>query len=136
MKSLGRHLIMELYDCDRQVLNDIDRIDQIVLEAARTARATVVSQVGHQFSPHGVSAIVAIGESHLAVHTWPEHGYCAADIFTCGDQADNDGDIQVLRQAFRAGDCAALEVFRGLRDHTGESVPVGRPYQSPSSAAT
>lgn len=136
MKPLGRHLIMELYDCDRQVLNDIDRIDQIVLEAARTARATVVSQVGHQFSPHGVSAIVAIGESHLAVHTWPEHGYCAADIFTCGDHTDNDAAFQALRQAFGARRCAAYEVTRGLPDHPGEPVPVGRPYQSPSASAT
>lgn len=136
MKSLGRHLIMELYDCDRQVLDDIGRIDEILLEAAAAARATVVSKVGHQFAPHGVSAIVAIGESHLAVHTWPEHGYCAADIFTCGDHTDNDAAFQVLRQAFRAGNCAALEVTRGLRDRPGEPVPVGRPYQSPSSAAT
>lgn len=127
---------MELYDCDRQILDDVERIDRIVVEAARAANATVVSQVGHQFAPYGVSAIVAIGESHLAVHTWPEHGYCAADIFTCGEHTDNEAAFEVLRRAFRARDCAAMEVTRGLRERVGETVPVARPYQSPSSSAT
>jgi len=127
---------MELYDCDRQILDDVERIDAIVLEAAQAARATVVTKVGHQFVPYGVSAIVAIGESHLAVHTWPEYGYCAADIFTCGDHTDNGAAFEVLRRAFGARDCAAMEVRRGLRQHPREAVPIARPYQSPSSPAT
>lgn len=122
MKPLGRHLIMELYDCDCGLLDDVEQVEAIMLRAVEAAHATVVSHACHHFSPHGVSAIVAIGESHLSIHTWPEYGYCAADIFTCGDDTDNDAAFQLLRDAFRARRHVAFEVKRGLLDLPDDQV--------------
>ncbi|MFH1567942.1 MAG: adenosylmethionine decarboxylase [Gemmatimonadota bacterium] len=116
MRPLGRHLIMELYECDPAVLDDAAQIEEIMLRAAAAAHATVVTRACHHFAPHGVSAIVAIGESHLSVHTWPEYGYCAADLFTCGATTDNGAAFEVLRQAFGARRHLAFELRRGLVD--------------------
>lgn len=123
MKRLGRHLIMELYDCDATILDSVEQVEEIMLRAAEAAGATVVTHACHHFSPHGVSAIVAIGESHLSIHTWPEYGYCAADIFTCGDGTDNSAALDVMRDAFRAGRHVAFEVQRGLLGQTDSPLP-------------
>lgn len=84
MNSLGRHLLAEFYDCGTDALNDPGRIERFMNEAARRSGATVVQSVFHAFSPHGVSGVVVVEESHLAVHTWPEYRYAAVDYFACG----------------------------------------------------
>ena len=84
MKALGKHLLLELNDCDPKLLNDIGLIREIMLAAANESGATVLGESFHQFSPQGVSGVILIAESHLSVHTWPEHGYAGADILTCG----------------------------------------------------
>ena len=122
MKQLGRHLIMELYDCDTTILDRAEAVEDIMLRAAEAAGATVVSHACHHFAPHGVSAIVAIGESHISIHTWPEYGYCAADIFTCGDSTDNGAAFELIRDALGARRHVAFEVQRGLLDRPDEEV--------------
>ena len=84
MDALGRHLLLELNDCNREVLDDLDYIRQAMRGAAEQAGATIVGESFHKFDPIGVTGIVAIAESHLCIHTWPEYGYAAADVFTCG----------------------------------------------------
>ena len=64
--------------------------------------ATVVSSHFHQFSPYGISGVVIIQESHLTLHTWPEYGYAAVDVFTCGD-IDLDAGVVYLQEALEAG---------------------------------
>ena len=85
MNALGKHLLLELNDCDKEVLNDLSFLKGILLAAATEAGATVLGESFHHFNPQGVSGVVVITESHLLIHTWPEYGYAAADIFTCGD---------------------------------------------------
>ncbi|MCD6443029.1 MAG: adenosylmethionine decarboxylase, partial [Thermotogae bacterium] len=85
MKSLGRHLLAEFYDCDPNILRDLETIREYLKEAAEVANATIVNWTFHQFSPQGVSGVVVIAESHLAIHTWPEYRYAAVDLFTCGE---------------------------------------------------
>lgn len=114
MKKLGTQLIVELYDCDREALNSTDAVGEIMLRAAAAARMTVVSHSFHKFSPHGVTGVLLIKESHIAVHTWPEHGYCALDIFTCGQLTDGDAAIEVIREALNSGRHVVMEVGRGL----------------------
>ncbi|MEX2689255.1 MAG: adenosylmethionine decarboxylase [Candidatus Njordarchaeum guaymaensis] len=80
---LGKHLIIELHGVDSELLNDIERLKKILIESAITAGATIIGQVFHKFSPHGVTGIIAVKESHLSIHTWPEFNYAALDIFTC-----------------------------------------------------
>lgn len=113
MNALGTHLLIEFYDCDQKVLNDEKFVEKLFIKAALEAKATVVEQVFHKFSPHGVSGVVVISESHLAVHTWPEYGYAAVDVFTCGTEIDPWIAQQVIREGLKAGNSTALEMKRG-----------------------
>lgn len=88
MNTLGNHLLVELYDCPQDRLNDAPFLERTLEDSARDAGATVVISSFYPFSPHGVSGVVVITESHLAIHTWPERGYAAVDVFTCGDAVD------------------------------------------------
>ncbi|WP_221774716.1 adenosylmethionine decarboxylase [Pelagicoccus albus] len=84
-RELGTHILVELNDCPEKLLVEKSALQEALVESANQAGATVVKPVFHQFSPHGLSGVVVIAESHIAVHTWPEYNYAAIDIFTCGD---------------------------------------------------
>ncbi len=116
MKSLGKHLIVELYECNRDLINDVAQVEKILVEAVERSKATIVQPVFHQFSPHGVSGVVVIAESHFSIHTWPEYGYCALDIFTCGDLIDSDASLQFLKERFGAGSLSVVDIKRGVLD--------------------
>lgn len=123
MKALGRQLLVELYDCDRDILNDVDRIRAILMEATRLSGATIVSDTFHLFNPHGVSGAIVIAESHVAIHTWPEHGYAAVDVFTCGDTIDPWVIMNHMEEHFGAGSMSQMELRRGLfRDEVAHKI--------------
>src|SRR2546427_2194 len=96
LHALGRHLVLELNGCNPKLLNDVKRVEEIMVAAAKIAKATIVGTHFHQFSPFGISGIVVIAESHVSVHTWPEHGYAAVDIFTCGETLTPEVAVQYL----------------------------------------
>ncbi len=116
MNALGKHLLLELKDCDRETLDDLDLLKDILLAAANEAGATVLGESFHQFNPHGVSGVVIIAESHLFIHTWPELGYAAIDIFTCGDTVQPDKAAQKLIRGLGAKSHSILEIQRGILD--------------------
>jgi spermidine synthase len=116
MNSLGRHVLVDLYDCDADLLDDLAFIEKSMVRAAVDAGATVVAASFHPFHPCGVSGIVAIQESHLAVHTWPEHGFAAVDLFTCGTEIDPWSAYEFLKTAFGAAHGTAMEIHRGIPD--------------------
>lgn len=116
-RYLGRQLIAELYDCDPGRLTDRELIEQAMNEAAREAGATIVDSVFHLFNPHGVSGVVIIAESHLTIHTWPEYGYAAIDVFTCGETIDPAEAVDRLAAALGAGHHSVTEVNRGFTRH-------------------
>jgi S-adenosylmethionine decarboxylase len=122
MKSLGRHLLTEFYSCDREILNDLDRIRKIMEESAITSGASIVKSVFHLFNPHGVSGVVVIAESHLAIHTWPEYGFTAVDIFTCGEEVDPWRAYRYLKEKLRAGSTSTVEILRGKIESDGEGL--------------
>ncbi len=113
MKELAKHFIAELYECDREIINNVSAVEQVLLEAAKAANATVVGHSFHEFSPHGVSGVVIIAESHISIHTWPEYGYAAVDIFTCGTLFDNDAAINTIRDGLKADKIIPMEIKRG-----------------------
>lgn len=119
MNALGRHILVEYYNCDNDILNDVDFIEDSMVQAARDAGATVINSTFHHFSPIGVSGVVVIQESHLAIHTWPEFGYAAVDLFTCGDVIDPWLMYDFLFKAFKAGHGSAIEALRGERRLVG-----------------
>lgn len=114
MQALGRQILVEFYDCNRDILNGEEQIRDILLEGVRRSGATIVSDTFHTFSPHGVSGVVVIAESHVAIHTWPEHGYAAVDIFTCGETIDPWTIQKFLEDEFEADNVSSMEMKRGL----------------------
>ena len=81
--NLGQHVLAEFFECDPNILNSIDKVEKYMVDAALECGATIVQKCFHMFNPYGVSGVVIISESHLAIHTWPELGYAAVDLFTC-----------------------------------------------------
>ncbi|MBN2809135.1 MAG: S-adenosylmethionine decarboxylase proenzyme [Deltaproteobacteria bacterium] len=123
MEALGRHLLVEFFSCRRELLDDLERVEDLMKEAARLSGATIVQSVFHRFQPHGISGVVVIAESHLAIHTWPEHGYAAVDFFTCGADIDYWAAHDFLKKVFAAADSEVRELLRGgERDSAGRLV--------------
>jgi len=114
MQALGRHMLLELFDCDPEAINDLDFVKGAMVEAAKRAEATIVNVVFHAYSPHGISGAVIIAESHLAIHTWPEYGYAAVDIFTCGDTLQPQVAVDYLVEQFGAARTSVIELQRGV----------------------
>lgn len=101
--ALGTHLTLEYYDCSAKILADAGKMEAAFIAAAKCSGATVLGSNFHAFEPQGVSGFVIIAESHFSVHAWPEYGYAAVDIFTCGDTIDFDAAIKYLREAMHSG---------------------------------
>ncbi|RLF24603.1 MAG: S-adenosylmethionine decarboxylase proenzyme [Thermoprotei archaeon] len=120
VKELGRHLIAEFIGCPASVLDNIEEIKKSLVKAAREAGAQVCGEVFHKFKPQGVSGIVIIAESHLSIHTWPEYGYAAIDIFTCGTHVDPWKAYEILRETFKPRQVSILEFKRGVNIGEGE----------------
>ena len=123
MSALGRHILAEFYGCPMETLSDLEQIKQSMVAAALEAGAEVKETVFHQFSPQGVSGVVVISESHLAIHTWPEFGYAAVDVFTCGQTVDPWVSCNYLKQSFLAQNMSAREIERGIFDVQVEYKP-------------
>lgn len=113
MRTLGTQTLVDLFGCDQSRLDDPDAIREIMLEAARRAGATIISNSFHRFSPHGVSGVVILAESHFAIHTWPEHGYAALDLFTCGKTMLTDSCFPFLMEALGGARHKSTCIARG-----------------------
>ena len=114
LKALGRQIMVEFFDCDRELLNDERFIGEVMKEAAVRCGATIVETVFHTFNPHGISGVVVIAESHLTIHTWPEYGYAAVDLFTCGEEINPEIAFDFLEEKLKAGSFSVVEMLRGL----------------------
>jgi S-adenosylmethionine decarboxylase len=96
MQRLGRHLIVELFDCAPEVLNDLEAVQTILLAAARCAQATIVGGAFQQFPRSGLSGVVVMSDSLLSIHAWHEHRYAAADLFSRGEALWADVAIEAV----------------------------------------
>jgi S-adenosylmethionine decarboxylase len=120
VETLGRHILVECSGCNPAILNDIDAVQEVLTEAALAAKAEVRERAFHRFTPLGVSGVIVISESHLSIHTWPEYGYAALDIYTCGSQTMPWTACQLVAAKFGASSVQAMEVKRGLCDEQGQ----------------
>src|SRR5437879_2873619 len=114
LNALGRHLLLEMFDCDPDAINS--------LEAVKRAQATIVDVVFHEFNPFGISGVVVIAESHLAIHTWPEYRYAAVDIFSCGETLQPEVAANYLVEQFAAERTSIVEMQRGM--FLNSAVPI------------
>ena len=113
METMGRHIIAELWECDFDKLNDMQFIEQTFVDAALKSGAEVREVAFHKFAPQGVSGVVIISESHLTIHSFPEHGYASIDVYTCGD-LDPTIAANYIADALNAGTRETLEMPRGM----------------------
>ncbi|MBU4483995.1 adenosylmethionine decarboxylase [bacterium] len=116
MDALGKHLLSEYFDCNSEILNNVELIENICRDAAEVSGATIVSSNFHRFSPWGVSGVVVISESHITIHTWPEYGFAAVDLFTCGEKCNPWKAHDYIFHALQAKDAKVEEYKRGELD--------------------
>ena len=114
MDTAGRHVIAELWECNQDILNDLDKIERVMVTAALESGAEVREVAFHKFAPQGVSGVVIISESHLTIHSFPEHGYASIDVYTCGDRIDPNVACDYITKALGAGRRESVEFSRGL----------------------
>lgn len=113
MEALGRHVLLELRDCNALKLDNLAFLRDTMMNAAEETGATIIGEMFHQFAPQGVTGVIAIAESHLCIHTWPEFGYAAVDIFTCGTAFDPTEAANLIVEALESTDPEITEVIRG-----------------------
>lgn len=114
---LGKQIIADLYHCDEELLDDLEYVRKTVVEAAEKAETRIIDCKFHKFTPQGVSGVVVIAESHIAIHTWPEYGYAAIDIFTCGNRSMPRLALKHVSRALKAKRVMYKELRRGVLEN-------------------
>lgn len=114
MPALGKHLLLELKDCDAELLDNMEYLREALSSVASSIGATVIKDSFYQFSPQGISGVVIIAESHISVHTWPEFRYAAVDVFTCGEVIQPVRAVKPLAEKLKAKSTSYIELKRGL----------------------
>lgn len=112
MQPLGKHIIMDAWECS-DTIDSVGAVEASLREAVTRSRATLIDILVHPFTPHGVSGVAVIAESHIAVHTWPEKAYFSLDVFTCGDRAMPEAVVEVFKERFRPRRSQIVELPRG-----------------------
>ncbi|HNX23844.1 MAG TPA: adenosylmethionine decarboxylase [Spirochaetota bacterium] len=123
MNYLGRHFLAEFYNCSSEILNDETSIADIMTKAVEVSKATIIKPFFHKFSPHGISGVIVIAESHLAIHTWPEFSFAAVDLFSCGD-FDFTEALRFIRDNLTAEKYSILSIKRGINVDSTSNIPV------------
>lgn len=118
---MGRHIIAELWECDFDKLNDMNFIEQTFVDAALKSGAEIREVAFHKFAPQGVSGVVIISESHLTIHSFPEHGYASIDVYTCGD-LDPTIAATYIADALNANTREVMELPRGMGPVAAKSL--------------
>ena len=113
-ENIGRHCILELYQCDHAKLNDEAFIRTTITSSAKVAGATLINLVTHSFKPQGVTGLALLAESHISIHTWPEIGYAAIDVFTCGDHTMPEKACKLLFKDFLAKNFSFKNIAREI----------------------
>ena len=117
MSHLCRHILAEFYKCSSPILDSVKDIKECMELAAIKCGATIVQSVFHKFAPQGVSGVVVIAESHLAIHSWPNYNYASVDVYSCGDLVDPIIAIDVLKECFCPNTVIIKDVIRGEMEY-------------------
>ncbi len=112
--SNGRHLILDLYGCDSEILNDYEELQRLLEASLVLAKANVLRIFGEKFQPQGVTLLALLSESHASIHTWPEIGYCAIDLYTCGNTTQTHRAAEFLKTKLKAKTSEEKELVRSV----------------------
>ena len=110
----GRHLILDLYDCDSVLLDNYEELECLLETALQMANATILRIFGEKFQPQGVTLLALLAESHASIHSWPEIGYCAIDLYTCGDKTQTHKAAEFLKKKLKAKTIEQKELTRSV----------------------
>jgi S-adenosylmethionine decarboxylase len=113
METLGRHVIAELWDCNPDRLDNLETVEHVMVDAAIDAGADIREVTFHKFNPQGISGVIVISESHLTIHTFPEHGYASVDVYTCGETIDPNVAAHAIAEYLEAKTTEYMEIPRG-----------------------
>ena len=113
LNAIGTHLLLELRDCEPNQLDSLSFVRETLVSAAEELGVTILSESFHQFSPQGVTGILSIAESHISIHTWPEHRYAAVDIFTCGDSFEPSKAGEMIIRRLNSRNPEVIVIKRG-----------------------
>ena len=122
MRKLGKQILAEYYNCDENILGSKKLIDRFLNEAISLSGATTIASTSNTFLSYGISVVVVIAESHVSIHTWPEHKYAAVDIFTCGGNIEPWTIQKYLKHALKSKNFSAIEIHRGVIESDAETL--------------
>jgi S-adenosylmethionine decarboxylase len=128
MQAVGRHLILEMWGCTN--LNSVETAERALREMVVALDVTLLDLKVYPFSPVGITGVAIVSESHLVIHTWPEYGYAAVDVFTCGAPRDPERAVAVLRRHYAPEHVTVMEINRGQLDLPPERASDSRPGRS------
>ena len=111
--NLANHQIIDFYGCDKEILSNSDAVKSYFVKAAELSQAPIVSEKFHEFNPFGLTVVLVITVSHISIHTWPEYGYVAIDVFSCCDKLDHERLVEVLQRHFKAKKINSKSIKRG-----------------------
>jgi len=111
--KLADHYIMEFHGCSPALLDDAEFTENTLTEAARQCGATILNVYTHKFAPQGVTTVIALSESHMSSHSWPELGSLLCDVCTCGSHIQIDKAVEVIREAFNPTKHSTIRMDRG-----------------------
>jgi len=123
MNNLGRQLIIEAWGCNAKI-NEPDTVRRAIIQAVDAVGATLLELSVRRFYPHGVTGFAVLAESHLSVHSWPEHAYLTVDVFTCGHTTEPRAAIAVFKQSFEPEHMEVFELMRGIAPACDHDRPV------------
>jgi S-adenosylmethionine decarboxylase len=112
--ELGRHALADIYGCNNALLDDIDKIKDILISSCKEANLTVVETTFHKFKPIGISGVIVLAESHITIHTWPEYNFVAIDAFTCGSHMNPNSVCKIIAQKLGSNNIKLNEYKRGV----------------------
>lgn len=110
--NTAKHIILDLYDCDSNLINSVEFVESALTKAVEISGCKILNKYFHKFSPQGVTGVICVCESHFSIHTWPEHKYCAIDIFCCKDNIDDS--LEYLIKAFKSKKVQIKRIKRGI----------------------
>lgn len=117
VETVGYHYVVEASGCDPEVLGDVNKLRELLLKAAKNSRMEVKGSYFFKFSPTGVSGTLIVAMSHISIHTWPEHGYAALDVYVCGTGSDPEKAVNEILAGLKAKHAHITEIQRGIRDN-------------------
>ncbi len=116
VSTVGYHYIIEAFGCEKEILTNLELLREILINSAKISKMSIKGDFFFKFSPEGVSGLVIVAESHISIHTWPDEGYAAIDVYTCGEDSEPEKAVEYVLKKIKAKKAHITELKRGIKD--------------------